>query len=171
MKKSEIEKCIARYGKDVYSFCCYLTANRTEADDLYQDTFVKAMERGITLDRNPKSFLLSIACKLWKNKRRKDLNAGRLFCREDVSCINENDFQMRHENSAEAIAMQNDTNARIQNAVRKLPEKLKITALLYYMEERSVEQISDILHIPKGTVKSRLFQARKRLYKELEEVL
>lgn len=126
---------------------------------------------GITLDRNPKSFLLSIACKLWKNKRRKDLNAGRLFCREDVSCINENDFQMRHENSAEAIAMQNDTNARIQNAVRKLPEKLKITALLYYMEERSVEEIADILHIPKGTVKSRLFQARKRLYKELEEVL
>ena len=78
---------------------------------------------------------------------------------------------MRHENSAEAIAMQNDTNARIQNAVRKLPEKLKITALLYYMEERSVEEIADILHIPKGTVKSRLFQARKRLYKELEEVL
>lgn len=56
-------------------------------------------------------------------------------------------------------------------AVSMLPDKMKVTVLLYYMEERSVEQIADILHIPRGTVKSRLHQARKILEKELEYVL
>ena len=79
MKKSEIEKCIARYGKDVYSFCCYLTANRTEADDLYQDTFVKAMERGITLDRNPKSFLFKHCLQIVEKQAAQGLKCRQAF--------------------------------------------------------------------------------------------
>lgn len=72
MKQSEIEKCIAKYGKDLYSFCCYLTYSKMEADDLYQDTFVKVIELGkIDMSDNPKSYLLSIAIRLWKNRRRK----------------------------------------------------------------------------------------------------
>ena len=59
----------------------------------------------------------------------------------------------------------------VRNAVDRLPDKMKVTVLLYYMEERSVEQIADILRIPCGTVKSRLHQARKILEKELEYVL
>lgn len=55
--------------------------------------------------------------------------------------------------------------------MEKLPDKMKVTVLLYYMEERSVEQIADILQIPRGTVKSRLHKARKRLEKELEYML
>ena len=56
-------------------------------------------------------------------------------------------------------------------AVLRLPDKMKVTVLLYYMEERSVEEIAEILRIPKGTVKSRLHQARKILRKELEYML
>ena len=48
---------------------------------------------------------------------------------------------------------------------------MKVTVLLYYMEERSVEEIAEILRIPKGTVKSRLHQARGILRKELEYML
>ena len=73
MTKKELEICIAEYGKDIYSFCRQLTVSLQEADDLYQDTFLKALELIPKIDnnKNPKSYLLSIAVHIWKNKKRK----------------------------------------------------------------------------------------------------
>ena len=44
MNQEELEAYIQTYGKDLYSFCCSMTRNRQEADDLYQDTFLKLYE-------------------------------------------------------------------------------------------------------------------------------
>ena len=70
----ELEQCIETYGKEVYSFCLHLTGAREWADELYQDTFLTAMEHITKLHNdagaNPKSYLLSVAIRLWKNKRR-----------------------------------------------------------------------------------------------------
>ena len=73
MTHVEMEQFIAEYGADIYSFCCCLTGNRQEADDLYQETFLRAVEKQKHLDMagNPKSYLLSTAVYLWKNHRRK----------------------------------------------------------------------------------------------------
>ena len=73
MTKTKLENCIWEYGRDIYSFCRSLTLNLQEADDLYQDTFLKAMEliHDIDCEKNPKSYLISIALRLWKNKKRK----------------------------------------------------------------------------------------------------
>lgn len=51
----------------------HLTCNVQEADDLYQDTFLKAMEVNDELDfeDNPKSYLLSITLRIWRNRKRK----------------------------------------------------------------------------------------------------
>ena len=59
----------------------------------------------------------------------------------------------------------------VRMAVSRLPEKLKITVLLFYMEDLSTAQISEVMKIPVGTVLSRLHQARKILKKDLEDVL
>ncbi|SOY32788.1 ECF RNA polymerase sigma factor SigW [Acetatifactor muris] len=59
----------------------------------------------------------------------------------------------------------------VRQAVDKLPERLKLVVLLFYMEELSVKQTAEILKIPAGTVLSRLYQARKTLKKELESVI
>ena len=80
MTLRELEQCIETYGAEIYSFCVYLTGNRPEAEELYQDTFLKAME---VLDRiqeegNPKSYLLSIAIRLWKNGNRKMFRRNRI---------------------------------------------------------------------------------------------
>ena len=56
-------------------------------------------------------------------------------------------------------------------AVNRLPEKQKLVVLLFYMENLSTTQISEVLGIPQGTVLSRLHQARKRLQHELEGLL
>lgn len=73
MNREELETCIETYGKDIYSFCRQLTHDRQEADDLYQDTFLKMTElRGqVDILCNPKGYLLSVAVNLWRNRRRK----------------------------------------------------------------------------------------------------
>ena len=73
MTKHELELCIDKYGKDIYSFCKHLTNNPLEADDLYQDTFLRVvvLKEKIEYGNNPKSYFLSIALRIWRNKKRK----------------------------------------------------------------------------------------------------
>lgn len=168
-EKSELEECIAAYGKDLYSFCCYLTRSKTEADDLYQDTFLKVIELGINASQNPKSFILSVAVRLWKNKRRKLVKRERLIYAEDITEVREDIFKEEHSDTPENIAIKNETDILIRRAVFGLPDKFKVVALLYYMEDKNVKEIADIIRVPEGTVKSRLYKARKLLEKELSE--
>lgn len=55
-------------------------------------------------------------------------------------------------------------------AIRNLPEKIKITIVLYYVEGYSIDEIKQILRIPSGTVKSRLSKGRKLLKMKLENM-
>ena len=73
--------------------------------------------------------------------------------------------------SPEEVTLQRERIIVVRHSVHNLPERLKVIVLLYYMEELSIAQIADILHIPEGTVKSRLYHARKILEKELELLL
>ena len=59
----------------------------------------------------------------------------------------------------------------IRVAVEALAWKYRLVVYLFYMEDMKITQISKILKIPEGTVKSRLFKAKKVLKKELEVVL
>ena len=73
MTMKELERCIEVYGKDIYTFCLWLAKNQEYADDLYQDTFLTAIEVIDRIDstENMKSYLLSISIRLWKNRKRK----------------------------------------------------------------------------------------------------
>ena len=56
----------------------------------------------------------------------------------------------------------------IAEALDSLPEKIRLTVILFYIEDYSIEEIKNILHIPKGTVKSRLHKGRSLLKKLLK---
>jgi len=73
LNNMDIDSLVMLYGKAVYGFCLKLARNKDNADDLYQETFLKALELGTKIDKsnNPKAFLISIAVGLWKNNRRK----------------------------------------------------------------------------------------------------
>ena len=59
----------------------------------------------------------------------------------------------------------------VREAVNRLPDKIRIVVLLFYMEDLSSKQVAEVMKIPIGTVLSRLHYARKILRKELEDVL
>ena len=58
-------------------------------------------------------------------------------------------------------------SVEIKEAIDSLPEKIKLTVILYYVEDYSVKEIKSILRVPEGTVKSRLSKGRKLLKKAL----
>lgn len=172
MNREELEVCIKANGRDIYSFCCQLTGSRQEADDLYQDTFLKMVELEGRLDvrSNPKSYLLSVAVNLWRNRRRKfawrQRITGPVLSMEDAA-----PELPSGEISPEDQMISGEERMLIQKAVDDLPERYRLPVLLYYMEDLKISDISGVLKIPEGTVKSRLFKAKKMLKEKLEVVL
>lgn len=173
MTIQELEQCIREYGGEIYSFCRYLANDQQEADDLYQDTFLKALElqEKIHLENNPKSYLLSVALRIWKNKKRKYAWRKRIANMQSTAEEPVADQAASADPSPEEQAIRRENAAAVRAAVNRLPQRLKVTVLLFYMEEQTAAQIAEILKIPVGTVLSRLYQARQRLKKELENVL
>ena len=159
MTKIELETCIETYGRDIYSFCRQLTKSTLEADELYQDTFLKAVELNASIrsDHNPKSFLLSVARNRIAAMDALPEGEAKTACHPEKS-------------NPEQLILKQEEAAQIRHAVNRLPNRLKIPVLLFYMEDLSTAQIAGILNIPDGTVKSRLHRARTILKKDLEVI-
>ena len=73
MNKSDIGRLAEEHGKYIYGFCLRLTNDTYNAEELYQDTFLKALEKASSIDENnnPRAYLAAIALSLWKSSKRK----------------------------------------------------------------------------------------------------
>lgn len=169
MNVTELEKCIELYGKDIYAFCRQLTYSQQEAEELYQDTFLKAMEllQKINAAENPKSYLLSIALRLWKNHKKKYACRKRIADMESLSGEKQ-EIEESSSYSLEEEVFAREQAAEVRRAIRQLDDKYRLPVYLHYMEGLPLQEIARVLKIPKGTVKSRLYQARESLRNTLE---
>jgi len=70
----------------------------------------------------------------------------------------------------EDAALQMEFQERIQHEISKLPEKYRTVIVLKYIEECSLQEISEILDLPLGTVKTRIHRGREALRKQLNEL-
>ncbi|MDD4844692.1 MAG: RNA polymerase sigma factor [Anaerotignum sp.] len=171
MKVSEVNDLVNVHGKHIYNFCRQLTKNIEEADELYQDTFLKAIELCDRIDKgnNPKSYLLSIAVKLWKNRKRKYAWRERIVAMESYQEeIVYDQKQCDHVQTPEDELLEREWQEIVTEAVGGLKEEYRIPMYLYYTAELSLKEISRILLLPVGTVKSRLHKARNEVKKYLE---
>lgn len=132
---------------------------------------MKAVElmKNIDYENNPKSFLISIALRLWKNKKRK--YAWRMRIAGTESLIEETVENLEAENCPVEEMIQKEIQRQVRKAVAGLEEKYRIPVYLFYTVQMSVAEISKTLKIPEGTVKTRLYKARKLLKEKLEVVL
>ncbi|MBP3339533.1 MAG: RNA polymerase sigma factor [Lachnospiraceae bacterium] len=168
MDIEEIEKLVYEYGNEIYKFCCYLTSDSDLADELYQETFLKAVELRHKLDRsgNTKSYLLGVAVNLWRNYRRKKANRIKIVPEADYE-VNANYIKSENGDVLDECVKKEMIDT-IKMLVNSLSDKHKLVILLYYAENLQTEEIGRVLHIPQGTVMSRLDKARKILRKEME---
>ena len=170
MSREELEKYIYAYGKDLFSFCCLVTGSRQEAEDLYQDTFLKMYEarERLMVEKNPKSFLMGVSVNLYRNRRRKYAIRRRILGAETAMEDAETQLSCEGRGTEEQILYKEECEL-LRRMVKELPDKYRIPVVLFYMEELSLEEIGGILHAPEGTVKSRLHRAKKILRQRLEE--
>lgn len=181
MKETILNQLITIYGNDIYKFCYRLTMNQTDADDLYQDTFLKAIQlshRLVSSDkptisadteaaaRKNRNFLMGIAANLWKNQYRKIARANISF---SIDTYDNDQIQFKSDIDIEQNWEKKELLHKLSGHINALPEKLKLVTCMYYTGEMKTEEIAHTLHLPKGTIKSRLHLARKRLKKSLEE--
>lgn len=168
----ELEQLAYTYGDSIYGFCLHLTGCPEYADDLYQDTFLKAIEirHKIKIPASQqdwlsaKNYVIGIAIRLWKKTVSKKGKRGNDIALED--CL---EYLVYPDELASQLEKK-ELYHHLYQITGKLPDKLKVVVYLHYFLEMSLEEIASILHIPKGTVKSRLFLARKQIAKEMEEM-
>ncbi|MFC5702363.1 RNA polymerase sigma factor [Cohnella faecalis] len=170
MDIEELSNLVKLHGKAIYAFCYKLAGNKTDTDDLYQETFLKAMEVRHKMDpnQNPKGFLISIAIRLRKNNRRKFAWRQRIAPLAGLNEAVDNASGLEGEATPEEAVLSQELRGMIQAAADRLDDKLKLPLYMYYTAEMSVEEIASALQIPAGTVKSRLYQSRKAMKKLLE---
>ena len=161
--KLNFKDLVDNYNQQIYRFCCRLTYFKEDADDLFQDTFLKAFEQldKINISSNPKSFLFSTALYLWKGKKRMYARRNRIAPTQPLDDAIVSDISM------EDSVMAKEENRIVSELVETLPEKFKIPTILYYTIEMNVQDIASILKLPVGTIKSRLFKARTLIEKGL----
>ena len=169
MEACGIKALAELYSKEIYNFCKRLTYSEFDAEELFQDTFLKAVEICDRIDENdnPKSYLFSIAVSLWKNKQRKYARRNRIAPTESID--NEESFnEPVSTKTPEDEYLKNELRKKVNECISQLDDKMRIPLILYYNSQMSVEQIAEIVKCPTGTVKSRLFKARTLLKEKLE---
>ena len=146
-----------------------------QGDDLYKDTMLKLWEQAEKLDNRDslKSYALSVAILIWKNKRRKFAWRHRIAAFESyekhfesgrVECIRE------EAEEPEQQFLRKETDEIIRQKVRQLPDKYRVVIYLYYSAELKIKEIAKCLHITESAVKSRMRKAKNMLKKDLEDI-
>lgn len=175
MTKNDLEQLIKMHGNAIYQFCFHLTGCRDDADDLYQETLCKAYEIRKRI-RNPedmsslvkeRNYCMGIAVRLYKNSYRK--RAKRI---EESMDNEQNDYhtKLASDFSTEELVEKGQMQLQIRKSIQSLPLKQRMVIYLFYYADLSVKEISTLLRIPEGTVKSRLSTAKRTLKNELEGI-
>lgn len=173
MSAEQIEKCLTEYGADIYRFCCFLTRSRDLADDLYQESFLKAMEMERSVnDDMMKNFVIGIAANIWKNTWRKEKRRRKVVSTTefDAEYMYEPAFGDAEQNgNPQDRYIQEETRQIVIRAVNALPDRYRIILLMYYSADMTTQEIADQLEMSKGTVTSRLMRARDKVRRNLED--
>lgn len=173
-KENTYEEVITRNSDMVYRLAYSLVRTRADADDIYQEVFMRYIKAGPVFDNegHEKAWLVRVTvncCKnYWKSpwmRRRAAFHeeaalyekeaAGEKMCTVDSGLIwGEGEVG----NSEEQLLIE---------TVKELPEKYRVVIHLFYYEEMSVEEIGKITGMKASAVRTRLTRARKRLKEKL----
>ncbi len=163
------------YLDHLYRVALYLAKESTEAKDLVQETFARALAsyEQFTPGTNMKAWLTTILYNLFfhHHKQKK-----RWIAVEDDFTENDghSDYWERVPTEApgpESHILLKELQGKISDVLRKLPEEFRLPLILVVMGDFSYQEAAKILSCPVGTIRSRLSRARKMIYEQLKGYL
>ena len=147
----------------LYRYALVLTRNQSEAEDLVQETYVRAIEAFNRLreDSNVKAWLFTILRNLWLNALRKR-RTGPQLVEDDAEGRTLDDLAGTSPDAQNILEKEEDA-LRVRSAIGRLPSEFQTILILREFEELSYQEIATVLSCPAGTVMSRLGRARAKL--------
>ena len=153
MTEADFIPVLNRHKDTVYRVAFSYMKNRQDAEDIFQEVFLKLAQvmPDLKNERVERSWLIRVTINISLNHLR-------------------NPWRRRRADLEDYQAFSVDTGlSDLMDAIKKLPGKLSTPLLLRYYEGYSVKECADLLGISESAVTSRLFRARKQLKLELEE--
>ena len=150
----------------LYNFAHWLTGNREEAEELVQETYLKALKgfSSFQAGTNFRAWIFRILRNAFLTSRTGLKTMQRVEfddTDEDIAAISQE--------TPESLLLGRASQQAIQAALEQLPAIFREVVLLCDVEEMSYEEISQTIQIPVGTVMSRLHRARRLLRQALQE--
>ena len=164
---------VQRYKDPMYNLAYRMLRDRQEAEDIAQETFLhvfRALSR-FQMGERFSPWVYRIATNLCLDKLRR--NKGRSVSL-DAPMGPESDvhFQVADPGDGPDLALElSELRDDVQRAVDALPERYRAIVILRHLHDRSYEEIAEIVDLPLGTVKTRLFRAREILRRWLSGVV
>ena len=157
------------YGRYIYHLCLKLTRNKDEAEDLMQDVWLKVVRYSGRMDTvdHMKAWLTTICMNTFRDRYRKDVRRSKHVMHQpetlDVPIL---DLVPSDSLTPAELLEQNDIQSLVQQKVGELDAIYRTTIEYFYVYQYSLIEIAEVMKVSIGTVKSRLFRAKKYL-KEL----
>ncbi|MDO4270302.1 MAG: RNA polymerase sigma factor [Eubacteriales bacterium] len=150
-----------RYKNDAYRVACLITGTRADGEDLTQEAFMTCAQSITSLKDGSKFrpwLLKTLTRAAWKycRKKRRETPVSEFF-------------ETGESESALSAVLRTDEQRRLYAALDTLDEKRRTVIVLYYFDDRSVKEIAQATGVLEGTVKSRLFSARRHLRQALTD--
>ncbi|MEY3805585.1 MAG: polymerase subfamily sigma factor [Actinomycetota bacterium] len=163
-----------QYAPQLFSTALRMTRNRSDAEDLVQETFIKAWRAFDSYQQgtNLRAWLFRIMTNTYINKYNAQLRkpleteldeVEELFLFKRLGAFD----QSKINQSAEDQMLELFTDEEVKNAIEELPDGFRIPLLMSDVEGFSYKEIAEILDVPIGTVMSRLHRGRKAMQKML----
>lgn len=170
--QANFERDAMQYAQQLYSAALRMTRNPADAEDIVQETYLKAYRAYNTFKEgtNLKAWLYRILTNTYINRYRKqqrrpsEVELGEL---QDLYLFKRLGEESGAEPSTEEAVLESMVDTDIKEALESLPESFRMPVLLADVEGFSYKEIAEILDVPIGTVMSRLHRGRKSLQKKL----
>ncbi|MEE9132549.1 MAG: sigma-70 family RNA polymerase sigma factor [Gemmatimonadota bacterium] len=168
-KRQEFESEALVHLDTLYNVALRLCGNASDAEDLVQDTVTKAYRAWDKYQRgtNCRAWLVTIMRNTFINQFRRESrrpSSVQFDAVEDISV-----FESVQDRDPEGSFFHSIVDDEVKQAIQDLPEEFRIPVVLSDVEGLSYAEIAEILDLPVGTVKSRLFRGRRRLQQRLYE--
>lgn len=161
-KWGDFESEAMPYMPDLYRMAMWLTRNKTEAEDLVQETFMQAL-------KSFHRYEIGTNCRAWMMTIMHNLNSKRLQKMGRMKMADDAEEKLAETIAFEPQIPQKITDEDVIKALSNMPENFRQAVVLSDIEEFSYKEIASILSLPMGTVMSRISRGRKILRMELAD--
>jgi len=169
------DEIVERYQHKIYGYVKRLVGNETDAEDITQEVFLKALNslHRFREESSLQTWLFRIATNLCRDAhRRRQREKGWLSLWRQADEQNETEEggivdPQDDRFNPEKLLLHEELSAMLSQAIEQLPLAMREVLILHDVEQMPYEEIAQALGVPLGTVKSRLFHARARLRESL----